>query len=80
MSHHIQNLELELKSRGYSKKTVKSYLFHVSEFLNKTGTEPKPEEIQKYFVNMAKKSDPRTINLRIAAVKFFYKHTHSNKK
>ena len=74
MNRHIQKLELELKSRGYSKKTVKSYLFHVSKFLNKTGTEPKPEEIQSYFVNMAEKSDPRTVNLRIAAVKFFYRH------
>ncbi|MCK5233544.1 MAG: tyrosine-type recombinase/integrase [Candidatus Aenigmarchaeota archaeon] len=72
MNRHIQNLELELKSRGYSKKTIKSYLFHVSEFLNKTGTKPKHEEIQKYFVNMAEKSDPQTVNLRIAAVKFFY--------
>ncbi len=69
-----QKLELELKSKGYSKKTVKSYLFHVSCFLEELGNEPTQEEIQKYFVNMAGKKDPRTVNLRISAVKFFFKN------
>ncbi|MEA3229402.1 MAG: site-specific tyrosine recombinase/integron integrase [archaeon] len=71
--NHIAKLELELKSRGYSRKTVKSYLFHTSCFLNSAGTEVSKEDIQKYFVALSETMDPRTVNLRISAVKFFYK-------
>ncbi len=73
MNQNIQKFELELKSRGYSKKTVKSYLFQVSCFLENLRPNPTQEEIQKYFVNMADKKDPRTVNLRISAVKFFFR-------
>lgn len=70
----IQKLELELKSRGFSAKTIKSYLFHVSCFLSRLGTCASQDEIQKYFVHLSEKSDPRTVNLRISAVKFFYRN------
>lgn len=74
MNNYIQRLELELKSRGFSAKTIKSYLFHVSCFLSRLGTNTSQEEIQKYFVHLSEKSDPRTVNLRISAVKFFYRN------
>jgi len=74
MENQIQKLELELKSRGFSAKTIKSYLFHISCFLNRLGTCASQDEIQKYFVCLSEKSDPRTVNLRISAVKFFYRN------
>lgn len=67
------NLEAEMKSRGFSRRTVDSYLFHVSQFLKEGSTASTDEEIQKYFVTLSEKMDPKTINLRISAVKFFYK-------
>ena len=73
MNEYIQTLELELKSRGFSRKTVKSYMFHVSCFLNHAGTESSKEDIQRYFVGLSERLDPRTVNLRISAVKFFYR-------
>ncbi|RLG14096.1 MAG: hypothetical protein DRN71_03650 [Candidatus Nanohalarchaeota archaeon] len=73
MNEYIQMLELELKSRGFSGKTVKSYVFHVSCFLNHAGTESSKEDIQRYFVGLSERLDRRTVNLRISAVKFFYR-------
>ena len=74
--NHIQKLELELKSRGYSKKTVKSYLFHVSKFLSKNPSfkTTTNEDLQKYIVSRTGKEDPLTTNLHIAAIKFFYRN------
>ncbi|NOQ37735.1 tyrosine-type recombinase/integrase [archaeon] len=69
---NIAKLELELKSRGMSEKTVKAYLYHTSSFLKHIRTEPSQEDIQKYFIKLAETIDPLTVNLRISAVKFFY--------
>ncbi len=66
-------MEAEMKSRGFSRRTVVSYIFHASRFLDEAGTESPEEEIQKYFISISEKLDPRTVNLRISAVKFFYK-------
>ncbi|NOR85735.1 tyrosine-type recombinase/integrase, partial [archaeon] len=74
--NHIQQLELELKSRGYSRKTVKSYMFHINEFTSKnpyfnTATN---EKLQKYIVSRSIKEDHLTTNLHIAAIKFFFRN------
>ncbi|MFH1978109.1 MAG: site-specific tyrosine recombinase/integron integrase [Candidatus Aenigmatarchaeota archaeon] len=74
MKELLIRLENELKSRGFSRKTVKSYLFHVSTFLRHISTDSTQEEIQRYFIQLAENADPRTVNLRISAVKFFYKN------
>lgn len=71
---NIAKLELELKSRGFSRKTVKAYLFHASCFLKHMGTESSQEDIHRYSVDLSKTMDPLTINLRISAVKFFYQN------
>ena len=78
MNEYIQKLELELKSRGFSRKTVKSYVFHVSSFLNHPGTKSSKEDIQRYFVGLSERLDVRTVNLRISAVKFFYREVLGN--
>jgi len=70
----IDKLEIELKARGLSRKTIKSYLFHVSRFLEKTENCAPDDVIKKYFADLSEKMEPRTINQRISAVKFFYRN------
>lgn len=74
MSESIAKLELELKSRGLSRKTIKSYLFHVSRFLAFVRIEAPDWEIKRYFAELSERMGPRTINQRISAVKFFYRN------
>ncbi|MBU4300579.1 MAG: site-specific tyrosine recombinase/integron integrase [Nanoarchaeota archaeon] len=70
----LGKLEIELKSRGFSAKTVKSYMFHTSCFLKRMGAQAEHDEIRQYFAGLSEKMDPRTVNLRISAVKFFYRN------
>ncbi len=74
MDNLLEKLEIELKSRGFSAKTVKSYVFHTSCFLKRIGAQAEHDEIQRYFTDISEKMDPRTVNLRISAVKFFYRN------
>lgn len=72
----LNELENEIKSRGFSNKTLKSYIFHVGRFPSDVKTDPSMlsnNNIQSYFINLSDRIDPLTINLRISAVKFFYK-------
>lgn len=73
MNNELERLEAEMRSRGFSRRTIESYLFHVSQFLKEGIPESSEEQIQKYFITLSEKLDPRTINLRISAVKFYYK-------
>lgn len=70
----LGKLEIELKSRGFSAKTVKSYMFHTSCFLKRLGAQTEHDEIRRYFAGLSEKMDPRTVNLRISAVNFFYRN------
>ena len=73
---YMQKLELELKSRGFSKKTVKSYLFHTKKFLSKNPCfeNINDHDLQKYIVSRTEKEDCLTTNLHIAAIKFFFRN------
>ncbi len=73
MPDFLEMFKAEMKSRGFSRRTVISYIFHVSRFLDEAGTESPAEIVQQYFISISEKLDPRTVNLRISAVKFFYK-------
>lgn len=70
----IGKLEIELKSRGFSAKTIKAYTFHVSRFLAFVRIDAPDGEIRKYFAELSERMGPRTINQRISAVKFFYRN------
>lgn len=74
MDELFEKLEIELKLRGFSRKTVKSYLFHVSRFLSFVRIDAPEDEIKKYFAELSERMGPRTINQRISAVKFFYRN------
>lgn len=60
--------------KGFSKETRKAYLFHSERFLEKIGRGPQEileEEVKAYIATLSKAFDPRTVNLAIAAIKFF---------
>lgn len=67
-------LKMELELRGYSKKTIKSYLYYNFDFIDFIKKRPNyvsVSDIKKYLIyNINKK--PRTINLIISSLKFYY--------
>ena len=61
------NLERELKIRGFSHKTIKSYLYYNKKFLNYVRKSPKEitnEDIKRYLEYLAnKRVSNATLNL-----------------
>ena len=74
--NHLKLLETEMKSRGFSRRIIHSYIFHVVQFLNEEGINPPQEKIKNYFINFSEREDPQTVNLRISALKFFYRYVN----
>lgn len=73
----LERLKLELNSRGFSRKTKKSYLSFAGDFLEYSGKEPgktKEKDVKKYISHLAidKGYTNTTLNLAISALKFFY--------
>jgi integrase/recombinase XerD len=73
----LEQLETELKLRGFSDKTVKSYLFYNNKFktyVNKASTAVTEEDIKGYLAHLIsdKKRNPATVALVRAALKFYY--------
>lgn len=73
----LKELETELKIRGFSKKTIKSYMFHNSKFLrfiNKNPQEIEGADIKSYIAHLMSEKDlkPSSINLILSTLKFFY--------
>ncbi len=72
----LRKLEIEMKLRGFSEKTVKSYLFYNQKFLEYIGKSPEnitEDDIKEFLAN--KLSEPisnGTINLIKASLKFYY--------
>ena len=73
----LDKLEGELKTKGFSQKTIESYLFHNQEFLKFANK--KPEEITELdvknyvtYLSSQKKYKPRSINLAFSSLKFLY--------
>ncbi len=72
----IKKLENELRSRRYSKSTVKSYIYHVEkfiEFIAKPSCYTTEDDIKSYVLTLAKDSNFSTssMNIAINAIKFF---------
>ena len=69
-------LERELKIRGFSHETIKSYLYYNRKFLKFTKKNPKitrNEDIKRYLEYLASKNlSNTTLNLVINALKFYY--------
>ena len=73
---HIDQLETEIRSRGFSPQTLKAYIFHNRAFLDylkakhSLGTE---EEVKEYLAFLQENHPPSYSSLALAAIKFFYK-------
>lgn len=72
----MYNLERELKIRGFSRKTIKAYLYYNRKFLNYARKSPKEisnEDIKRYLEYLANRQVANaTLNLAINALKFYY--------
>lgn len=73
----LDKLETELKIRGFSDQTVKSYLFHNKKFMsfaNKPVDLVEKEDIKKYMAHLIadKKQKPASVSLAMSALRFAY--------
>jgi len=73
---NLASLETELKLRGFSPRTVKTYLFYNQKFIEFIKKDPKDateDDIRKYLANkMSGETSTSSISLMKAALKFFY--------
>ena len=72
MDNWEMGLEKELKIRGYSRKTIMSYLFHAGKFIA-SGLEPK-----EFLLKMVDRQKSKSM-VRVAgfAVKFYLRHVEN---
>ena len=77
MESSLEKLRTELTIQGKSQKTIDSYLIHLNQFSNFIKMpldKVKEEDIKSYLAFLMQQSKkPRTINLKLSALKFFYK-------
>jgi len=81
----LKKLEIELKIRGFTLKTIQAYLYHNQKFLNfikKDATAITTDDIKSYlaFLMSEKKLKPSSICLIISALKFFYEEILKKKE
>ncbi len=69
----LDKLEEELKLRNFSKKTVKSYLFAVKQFLEYSkGKELNEEILRSYILKNPEKQEPSTASHSLSILSFFF--------
>jgi len=73
----LEKLETELKLRGFSEKTISTYLFQNQKFLafiGKTPEEVMQEDVKKFLGHLLSdlKQKPASVVLSLSALKFFY--------
>jgi site-specific recombinase XerD len=72
----FENMEKELKLRGYSDKTIKNYKFYNKkfiEYIKKSPRDTNKDDIKEYLNYLIdNKAKPRTINMAYSALKFYY--------
>jgi integrase/recombinase XerD len=81
---YFKEFEKEMKLRGFTSRTIKTYLFHNYKFLKYIGKSPRDvdgADIKQYLSYLVEEryAKPRTVNLAISALKFYYE-TFSNKR
>ncbi len=79
----LDKLATELKIRGFSKRTVDSYLFHNRKFLEFVNKDPKSvveDDAKRYLAYLLTelKYSPRSVNLALSALKFFHNEILQN--
>lgn len=73
----LDKLKTELEIRGFSKRTVDTYLFHNRKFLDFMKKEPNDvieDDAKRYIAYLMsnRKQSPSSINLALSSLKFFY--------
>jgi site-specific recombinase XerD len=81
--HWQDQLEAELRSRKYSLKTIRSYIYYNSflcRTLQKTPEEIRPDDITQFLAIIEKDREysASSLNLAISAIKFFYTNVMKN--
>ncbi len=77
MEIYLKKLETELKLRGFSERTVESYISNTKLFLNYSKSNPTKiteDQIKEYFAFLVsdQKQSPRSVAVKKAAIKFFF--------
>ncbi len=77
MENYLKKLEVELKLRGFSQKTLDTYLSNVRLFLDRIKKDPietEEEDLKLYFAELIsdKQLSPRSIAVKKSSIKFFY--------
>ena len=75
MIPELENFVNELKLRGFSDKTIKSYMFFNQKFLNfskKAPTDVQASDIKSYLATMVDTHSSSSVNLAFSALRFFY--------
>ena len=75
MNGLLKKLEIELKLRNYSKKTVKSYLYETDNFLNFSKNKGLNEEVAKqYLLGKLEKENPTSVSKKVSVICFFFEN------
>jgi integrase/recombinase XerD len=77
VENYLKKLEVELKLRGFSQKTLDTYLSNVRLFLDRIKKDPietEEEDLKLYFAELIsdKQLSPRSIAVKKSSIKFFY--------
>jgi len=80
MNGLLAKLEQELKIRNFSRKTIKSYMFHVENFLKYSEGKGLNENIvREYIQGQLKINNPSTVSLKLSTIRFFFENVlHQN--
>ncbi|MBI4162287.1 MAG: tyrosine-type recombinase/integrase [Candidatus Aenigmarchaeota archaeon] len=80
MQSLIETLRREMEIRNFSKKTVKSYLFSVKNFLEYSkGRTLDENTLKDYVALLLKRHNPSTVSLNLSAIKFFFEFVLKNR-
>ena len=79
----MHNLEQELRIRGFSPRTIESYLLYNRLFLQFSGKSPKAiinDDIRQYLISLKDKDCANsTLNVALNALKFYYREVLKRK-
>ena len=69
----MEELTTEMKLRGFSQRTMKSYIYHVNDFLEYCGQYDKCRKKEYILYLISQGKDPNTVRLAAAAIDFYTK-------
>lgn len=73
MNGLLAKLKQELEIRNFSNKTIKSYMFHVENFLRYSEGRGINENIARSYIRyQLKVNNPSSVSLKLATIKFFF--------